>query len=334
MKHRIFLLVAIFAFFTFAGYASSRFPESKQLKAMLENGIKAQLDHRFDKRQVLDSKQLMTDHIRHICSDGIELCHNEYNNKDGLTLSFEKLGDDTVVVYRNAIDDPVEVYYFTNRIHSEIESSIYVQFILAGNYMLANGKNSVFGLWQDFYTGSKYNTDPGVYRIVNMGKDKIEIIHSFERVSHGDPDSPKYGMPGGGGAGAICPFLKWDIKITVDGLEAKETFGDKFVNHHPRLADGSNVLTKVQCPWEGIDGKWAFTSVMPLTHKLLKLFPKDALELMYAEIFARHGNTFEDAKYQKYFDAQPWYKKNSNPTELTDIEQFNAELINEVIMSI
>ena len=54
---------------------------------------------------------------------------------------------------------------------------------------------------------------------------------------------------------------------------------------------------------------------------------------MYAEIFARHGNIFEDDKYQKYFDAQPWYKKNSNQTELTDIEQFNADLINEVIMS-
>lgn len=330
MKQRIFLLATAIAIFTFAGNAASRFPQEKQMKALFENGIKAQLEHRFDKRQVLDTKQFFTNH-RHLSYDGLELCPIESDNKDGLTLSVEKLGNDTVLVYRNAIDDPVEVYYYTNRLHSEVELSIYVQYILAGNYMLTNGKNSIFGLWQDFYTGSKYNTDPGVYRIMKMEKDKIKIIHSFERVSHGDPNSPN--LPGGGGAGAICPFLMWELKLTADGLLAKETYGDKFVDHRPRLADGSNMLTKVQCPWKGIDGKWAFTSVMPLTHKLLRLFPKDALELMYAEIYARHGNTFEDDKYQKYFDAQPWYKKNSNPMELTDIEQFNADLINEVIMS-
>ena len=54
---------------------------------------------------------------------------------------------------------------------------------------------------------------------------------------------------------------------------------------------------------------------------------------MYAEIYARHGNIFEDSNLQKYFDAQPWYKKSNEPTEPTDIEQFNADLINEVIMS-
>lgn len=332
MKQRIFLLATMIAIFTFAGNGVSRFPQEKQIKALFENGIIAQLEHRFDKRQVFDTEQFFTNH-RHLSYDGLELCTIDYNNKDGLTLSVEKLGNDTVLVYRNAIDDPVEVYYYTDRLHSEVELSIYVQYILAGNYMLTNGKNSIFGVWQDFYTGSEYNTDPGVYRIVKMGNDKIDIAHSFERVSHGDPNSPYYGMPGGGGAGAICPFLIWELKITSDGLLARETYGDKFVVHHPRLADGSNMLTKVQCPWKGIDGKWAFTSVMPLTHKLLRLFPKDALELMYVEILARHGNTFKDAKYQKYFDAQPWYKKNSTPTELTDIEQFNADLINEVIMS-
>ena len=325
-------MATIIAIFTFAGNGSSRFQQEKQMKALFENGIKAQLEHRFDKRQVLDTKQFMTNY-KHLFYDGLELSRIESNNKDGLTLSIEKLGNDTVLVYRNAIDDPVEVYYYTNLLHSEVELSIYVQYILAGNYMLTNGKNSIFGLWQDFYTGSNYNTDPGVYRITKMGEDKIEIAHSFERVSNGDPNSPNYGIPGGGGAGAICPFLLWELKITADGLLAKETFGDKFVNHHPRLADGSNMLTKVQCPWEGIDGKWAFTAVMPLTHSLLKLFPKDALELMYAEIYARHGNIFEDSNLQKYFDAQPWYKKSNEPIELTDIEQFNADLINEVIMS-
>lgn len=327
-------MAIIIAIFTFTGNASSRFPQGKQLKAMLENDVKAQLEHRFDKRQVLDLEKFKAEHKYISCFDGLKPSRVDYNNKDGLTLSIEKLGNDTVFVYRNAINDPVEVYYYTNRLHSEIEFTIYVQYLLAGNYMLANGKNSVFGLWQDFYEGSKYNTDPGVYRILNIGEDKIEIIHSFDRVSNGDPNSPYRDLPGGGGAGAICPFLKWDLKITADGLEAKETYGDKFVAHHPRLADGYNVLTKVQCPWQGIDGKWAFTAVMPLTHELLKLFPKDALELMYAEIFARHGEAFEeDPDLQKYFNAQKWYKKSDSEYELTDIERFNADLINEVIMT-
>lgn len=328
MQRRFILLVVLFGCFTFMGYA--RFEETKKIKALLQNNIKEQLEHRYDKRQVFDTKQFLDDNSSFSYHDGLTPFPSLLDkSQDGLKLSIEKLGNDTVFVYRNAIDDPVEVYYLVK--YNLTREPIRVHYLLAGNYMLANGKNSVFGLWQDFYKGSEYNTDPGIYQIVKMGNNIIEIIYGPNRVSNGAPGSGD--MPGAGGAGAICPFLKWDLKLTADGLEARKTFGDKYVDQYPRLEAGNNVLTKVQCPWEGLDGKWAFTAVMPLTHSLLKLFPKDALELMYAEIFARHGNVFEDSELQQYFDAQPWYKKSTGPIELTDIEQFNADLINEVIMS-
>lgn len=329
MQRRFYLLVVLLGCFSFMSHA--RFEETKVIKAMLQDNISKQLEHRYDKRQVFDIKQFLENNTYVSFFDGLTTVRPlEDKSNDGLKLSVEKLGDDTVFVYRNAIDDPVEVYYLGRKFRTR--DPIHIHYLLAGNYMLANGKNSVFGLWQDFYKGNKYNTDPGIYQIVKMDKNIIEIIFGPERVSNGAPNSGD--MPGAGGAGAICPFLKWDLKITADGLEARKTFGDRYVDQRPRLEDGENVLTKVQCPWEGIDGKWAFTAVMPLTHTLLKLFPKDALELMYAEIFARHGESFEDAELKKYFEAQPWYKKTNEPIELTDIETFNADLINEVIMSL
>ena len=108
----------------------------------------------------------------------------------------------------------------------------------------------------------------------------------------------------------------------------------RFVDHAPALeVDVDNVLTKLQCPWEGIDGKWAFASVMPLTHDLLLLFPAEVLELMRAEIYARHGDTFRSAANQRYFDQQPWYKKSGKQVVLTDVERFNVALIKQVMES-
>ena len=90
------------------------------------------------------------------------------------------------------------------------------------------------------------------------------------------------------------------------------------------------MLTKVQTPYTGLDGKWAFASVIPLTHKMLELFPKQVLTLMRAEIYARHGDTFKDPATQSYFDSQPWYKPSGKPVRLTDLERFNYQLIKQV----
>ena len=125
--------------------------------------------------------------------------------------------------------------------------------------------------------------------------------------------------------------MVWQVKFTQAGLDAVVTEDQRFVDHRPRLAQGNNVLTKVQCPWQGVDGKWAFASVIPLTHELLKLFPKDVLELMRAEIYARHGDTFKSAANQQYFDQQSWYKKKGKAVVLTDIERFNVALIKYIM---
>ena len=53
---------------------------------------------------------------------------------------------------------------------------------------------------------------------------------------------------------------------------------------------------------------------------------------MCAEIYARHGAAFDDTETQNYFNAQKWYKKSKSPTELSDIEIFNAALIKQVMV--
>ncbi len=261
----------------------------------------------------------------------------EYGDK--LTVTVEQIGQYTMLVYRNALNLPVKAFYSITEDECKThrwQDYIFIHNILAGNYCLENDKHSVFGPKMDFYEGSKYDRDPGIFQIELVPETNlINVIYGKGRVSHGNPKSPKYGkVSGGGGAGAKMGPMKWQVQLTSQGLLVKILKDQPFVDHNPRLDNkDNNVLTKVQCPWEGIDGKWAFTSVIPLTHELLKLFPRDALELMYTEIFARHGAKFEVEKTQKYFDAQKWYKKSKSPTELTDIEKFNAQLINEVIMT-
>lgn len=339
--------------------------------SLLNEGLQSQLEHRFDKRQVLDPKSTLLSYEEQLWTDGRFVLSTFYNHKarviqagfnrfmeptpgmekpheltvagkkakvkgnSQLYATVEKLGNYTMLVYRNAQGTPLKAYYkisiddVNNRTWT-----IFLHYILDGNYMLSNDENTVFGIKQDFYTGKKYNTDPGIYQFYLHPEDNsIDIEYGEGRVSHGDPSSPKYGkMPGGGGAAAIMGPMEWQLKLTAQGLEARVTRDEKFVDHSPRLNnDGPNVLTKVQCPWQGVDGKWAFASVMPLTHELLKLFPKDVLELMRAEIYARHGDTFKSVASQQYFDEQPWYEKSNKAVVLTDIEKFNAALIKEVM---
>ena len=67
---------------------------------------------------------------------------------------------------------------------------------------------------------------------------------------------------------------------------------------------------------------------------MLSIFPKEVLTLMRGEIYARHGDTFENPATQRYFDAQPWYKKSGNKVVLTDVERFNYALIKQVEMQL
>lgn len=57
------------------------------------------------------------------------------------------------------------------------------------------------------------------------------------------------------------------------------------------------------------------------------------LRVLRNEIYAKHGRIFKDAKLQKYFEAQPWYKADPNFTDenakniLSDIEFKNISTI-------
>lgn len=345
--------------------------DTYSLAKKLEEGVTADLQHRKDRQQLLKTKQILTGDTELFWTDGRFILSTFYEEEENeisvrikrqmeptpsmenpqnlkvvgkkvkvvdktpLFVTVEKLGQYTILVYRTAQGTPVKAYYsIDNESTYDGMWTIFMHYLLDGSYRLENGETAVFGHRQDFYEGKSYNTDPGIYQFYIHPEDNIiDIIYGEGRVSRGDPSSPKFGnMPGGGGAGALMGPMVWQVKFTTQGLDAKVTLDEKFVDHSPALnSNGNNVLTKLQCPWEGIDGKWAFASVIPLTHELLKLFPKKTLELIRAEIYARHGDKFTNADNQRYFDAQPWYHKSSNPVVLTDIERFNVALIKHII---
>lgn len=375
MKQKtILFLLIMMALSTSAQNREYIFQSDKEsIYELFEQSLPIDLEHRNDKLQVLNKEQTLLSDIEQLWTDGRFIFSTMYNRKTkliyagynqymeptptmamphkmnvvgnkvkvagetSLNVTVEKLGQYTILVYRNAQGAPVRAYYsITNDMRNNGNWTIFLHYILAGNYALADGKYSVFGPKQDFYEGDRYSSDPGLYQFyIYPDNNLIDIIYGEGRVSNGDPSDPKYGkMPGGGGAAAIMGPMTWQVKHTNEGLDARVVHDEPFVDHNPRLAKGNNVLTKVQCPWQGVDGKWAFASVIPLTHELLKLFPKETLELMRAEIYARHGDTFKSAANQKYFDQQPWYKKSGKPVVLTDIEKFNVALIKQVMATL
>ncbi len=255
------------------------------------------------------------------------------SQNDKLRYTVEQLGTYVMLVGRNAQGQPVSAYYrVSNEAFNEGSWIFLLQYVLAGNYTAPDGENAVFGPRMKHYTGKDYNTDPGAWYSFRPEDNfaALSILYGGGRVSHGDPSSSKYGkMPGGGGAGALMGPMLWRVTATVDGVLVNVVHDEPFVDHLPRVADGSR-LTFAQNPYEGLPGRWAVASVMPLTHQMLRLFPKEVLTLMRGEIYARHGDTFADPKTQAYFDAQPWYKKSGRPVVLTDIERFNYALIKQV----
>lgn len=347
---------------------SQVYVNDRELPELVKSRIDNALAHRTDKLQVVPMKGSLLGDTELFWTDGLDVYHSMYERKTNevrmtctifydskrrfsatgpmsvkgnkvflqkspeMQVTVERIGEYTMLVVRNPQGKPVKSFYnLTDGGWNYGHWSFFLPMLLDGNYTTADGHNVVFGLKMPFYTGDKYDVDPGLYsHYVATDYSSIDIRYGAGRVNHGDPSSPKYGkMPGGGGAGALMGPMEWNVTPTIDGLRAKVTRDQKFVNHNPRI-DKETELTKVQCPYEGIDGKWAFASVIPLTHSLLKLFPKEVLTLMRGEIYARHGDTFSDPKTQQYFDAQPWYKRSGKPVNLTDVERFNYSLIKQV----
>lgn len=258
------------------------------------------------------------------------------SDRPDVRVSVEQIAGHILLVGRNAQNHPVMVLLnITNDQRNDGTWTSLAQYLVMGNYTLPDGHNAVFGPKCPFYTGSEYDTDPGILNGYYINRDfkSMDILYGSRRVSRGDPSSPNWGkMPGGGGAAAIMGPMEWNIRFTVEGLQAIVVRDERFVEHMPAIGnEGDTVmLTKVQTPYQGLEGKWAFASVIPLTNKMLELFPKQVLTLMRAEIYARHGDTFRDPTTQHYFDGQPWYKRSGKPVRLTDLERFNYLLIKQV----
>lgn len=258
------------------------------------------------------------------------------SDRPDVRVSVEQVAGHILLVGRNAQNRPVMVLLnITNDQRNDGTWTSLAQYLVMGNYTLPDGHNAVFGPKCSFYTGSEYDTDPGILNGYYINRDfkSMDILYGSRRVSRGDPSSPNWGkMPGGGGAAAIMGPMEWNIRFTVEGLQAIVVRDERFVEHMPAIGnEGDTVmLTKVQTPYQGLEGKWAFASVIPLTNKMLELFPKQVLTLMRAEIYARHGDTFRDPTTQHYFDGQPWYKRSGKPVRLTDLERFNYLLIKQV----
>lgn len=258
------------------------------------------------------------------------------SDRPDVRVSVEQVAGHILLVGRNAQNHPVMVLLnITNDQRNDGTWTSLAQYLVMGNYTLPDGHNAVFGPKCPFYTGSEYDTDPGILNGYYINRDfkSMDILYGSRRVSRGDPSSPNWGkMPGGGGAAAIMGPMEWNIRFTVEGLQAVVVRDERFVEHMPAIGnEGDTVmLTKVQTPYQGLEGKWAFASVIPLTNKMLELFPKQVLTLMRAEIYARHGDTFRDPATQHYFDGQPWYKRSGKPVRLTDLERFNYLLIKQV----
>ncbi len=259
--------------------------------------------------------------------------HITFEETSSPIFTLERYGNYNMLVGRGKDGQPIYAYYcysadeaYNNR------WKLPLMFVLAGNYETPDGNHAVFGPKMDFYKGNSFDTDPGVFDafMPSDGGLALDILYGDGRMSHGDPGSERYGqMPGGGGAGAIMGPMQWQLTMTAAGMLVTVVQDQKFVDHNPRVESGSE-LRRVQSPYQGIHGQWPFTSVIPLSHQLLRLFPREVLTLMRGEIYARHGDSFRDPDTQRYFDAQTWYKKAAGPVRLTAIEKFNYNLIRSV----
>ena len=264
------------------------------------------------------------------------------SGKPNVKVSVERIAGHILLVGRNAQGMPVmALHYVTPEQMEQNTWTLLALYPVLGNYTIASGRNVVFGPKMDFYSGKEYDKDPGMIEAYHIYRDlnqmsKMNIIYGNKRINRGDPAVlARSKERGAGGAGAIMGPMMWNIAPSVEGLCVIVVHDEPFVDHFPAVGkEGETAtLTKVQGPYPGLDGKWTFASVIPLTETLLRLFPKEVLTLMRGEIYARHGDTFKDPATQRYFDAQPWYKKSGTPISLTDVERFNYQLIKQVEMS-
>ena len=251
----------------------------------------------------------------------------------GGTATYEQMGDWRLLIIRDAQKKAIDVFIGTER--DDYEGARMDVFrdahaVYDGHYVTAQGEHAVFGLRPDFYACENDVSDPGLFFLWPMKKDRYTDLLAYGggRVSHGKPGSGD--KPGEGRSGAIMEEMLWRVAPTSDGVRVWVLRDQEEVSHFPAFSRRLMKMAKVAGPYADVPGKWGFASVRPLSTGMLERFPKSALLLMRKEIYARHGDTFKDPEIQAYFDRQPWYKKSGQPVVLTDVERLNNQLIQAV----
>ena len=227
-----------------------------------------------------------------------------------------------------------------------LKKASYTKMVFGGNWYIPKGENA----FEDYR-----ENDPGVYTLQTekgphhllMGFHRYKkvplppIPHLERRVEDGVECYYADGVripkeqyrayeamtaPGYKGNAAEGSPADWDVELTIEGMTVN-AHPTQYIWYHPDF--GTLFSLTKDCSAYGFDipGRWAYASVRPLTRYMLSLVSKETLVLMRGEIYARHGDTFKNPETQKYFDAQPWYKKSTKPVVLTDIERLNVALI-------
>ena len=213
----------------------------------------------------------------------------------GWKATLEEYGPWRVLVLRNekgAAQDCFTVSDWDDVANFHHVQQLSMHDLLDGVYETEDGKKVVFGPIMDHYADLGTSRDPGFY-FFNMKEDfglTNTLSYGANRVSRGDPSSPKYGkMPGGGGAGAVMGPMEWSVEPIPMGLHVKVMNDEPFVSHYPSLGSGEVQLKKVQDPFD-LGGCLAVASVRPLAKGMLRMLPKGDLSLMSNEILNRHAD--------------------------------------------
>ena len=228
------------------------------------------------------------------------------NGKNGTTVTvkdhadwkvaMQQVGPWRVLVFRDGTGAVKDCYIGTtwNDVanHKNVQN-LSMHDLYDGVYEMKDGTKVVFGPVMEHYKDLDYSSDPGFFY---FHTDKYFAVtdtleYGGERVSRGNPSSPKWGkMPGGGGAGAIMGPMQWRVTPIPMGLKVTVIHDEPFVEHSPRIEGGEAELTWVEGPYEGINGRLPIASVRPLPTEMLRMLPKGDLHIIMNEILDRHAD--------------------------------------------
>ena len=146
----------------------------------------------------------------------------------------------------------------------------------------------------------------------------------FYTIRWGETDSPERILVLDDGRN-LC------FEMTAEGLD--------FYNGIVHVEKGANDLEwisrgKLLCHLEktdldkGVSGHWPKASTGLLTRGYLEPYTAEVLRLIRNEIYARHGRCFSDQRLTDFYNKGGiWYTIKEQPTELTQVERLNIELI-------